>query len=728
MVHEGRFGGFRATTIGEAKAVIAADFDQPKVEAHWGRDRNQNEAFRSLKSFEPAEQPLNGIARLAAGQAAHGENLLAQSEFASRSAMLGRALSSKTAPVVTIAGQPRLLNASPDAPDLRDRIYQPTLRDLNARQASPNGLVPLDQGQEGACTGFALAAAVNRLNAERRKANGIAPLPDRVSPRMLYEMAKLHDEWPGENYSGSSLRGAMKGFFHNGVCSETIAPYNANDQHWSLSVAQAKDARTVALGAYYRLLPDATHYHAALNEVDVICASARVHDGWRAPVNGRIVPSRNYIGGHAFAIVGYDDTGFLVLNSWGKSWGGGGGYSPGVAHWSYEDWAENVLDAWVLRLSVPTPDAFHLVRSRSSFAIQAEGSASKAKAAEAPRREEVVGHIINIDQGVLQDTGRYATPLSSLIETAEYLAKPREAGKEQFRHIMFFAHGGLNSLDDAAVRAAALREPLKRNGIYPIFFLWGTDFPNEFQDAIVGAFNRTLERVGGVSDFTDRAIELLVGKLGRAIWREIKRDAEGSFDPAKAMNGFTALREMLTRLPSVEAGGPQIHLVGHSAGSILLGHLVEAMRSGNLNRRIDSVQLLAPACTLPFFDQAFRPSVGANGPGAIQQLDIYNLTDKLEQDDNVLTAYQKSLLYLVSNACEETSRAPLLGMEAFTSGLALPTAARIQYAGRDNSITASTAHGGFDNDLATMTSVVARILGRPADADKALRASELGGY
>ena len=40
-----------------------------------------------------------------------------------------------------------------------------------------------------------------------------------VSPRMLYEMARRYDEWPGEEYSGSSARGAMKGWHKHGVCS-----------------------------------------------------------------------------------------------------------------------------------------------------------------------------------------------------------------------------------------------------------------------------------------------------------------------------------------------------------------------------------------------------------------------------------------------------------------------------------------------------------------------------
>jgi hypothetical protein len=42
-------------------------------------------------------------------------------------------------------------------------------------------------------------------------------------------------------------------------------------------------------------------------------------------------------------------------------------------------------------------------------------------------------------------------------------------------------------------------------------------------------------------------------------------------------------------------------------------------------------------------------------------LDI--LADQKEQDDNVATIYQKSLLYFVSNALEADTRTPILGLE-----------------------------------------------------------------
>src|SRR6185436_9654972 len=95
--------------------------------------------------------------------------------------------------------------------DIRDWFYRPSLASLPDRVVNCDS-VPfiLDQGQEGACTGFALAAVVN-FQLRRRN------LVRSVSPRMLYEMARRYDEWPGEAYEGSSARGAMIGWVTHGV-------------------------------------------------------------------------------------------------------------------------------------------------------------------------------------------------------------------------------------------------------------------------------------------------------------------------------------------------------------------------------------------------------------------------------------------------------------------------------------------------------------------------------
>lgn len=252
----------------------------------------------------------------------------------------------------------RRRDARRDSMDFRDLIYRPALIALAPRLVPERRrLVILDQEDQGACTGFGLAAVVNFLEWERNPAR-----PRRVSPRMLYEMALRHDQWPGQDYEGSSARGAMKGWFKSGVCSERAWPWD-RDAPGFLTAERQRDALEVRLGAYYRVMPRRSDLHAALCEVGAVFASAAVHRGWEAPEDGVIPfdPAWPEEGGHAFAIVGYTDAGLLVQNSWGPDWGGlrvGRTRYRGVALWTYDDFDRHVWDLWVARLALPLrPDA-----------------------------------------------------------------------------------------------------------------------------------------------------------------------------------------------------------------------------------------------------------------------------------------------------------------------------------------------------------------------------------
>jgi len=255
------------------------------------------------------------------------------------------------APVASLAGRRRILNVPRDLFDLRDRQYQPTLVPLPEavdRRARVSAKLVRVQGDEGACTGFAMAAVVNHLMAARRK-------PFDASPRFLYENARRYDEWKGEEYEGSSIRGAMKGFLRHGVCPWSALPYRpgqALDRIPPEALAAAVDR---PLGAYYRVSTSAIDdMQSALHEVGVVLVSAQVHRGWDAPVKpksglARIAWKAGYEqqGGHAFALVGYDSVGFILQNSWGAGWGSGG-----FARIEYDDWLVNRMDAWVCQLGV----------------------------------------------------------------------------------------------------------------------------------------------------------------------------------------------------------------------------------------------------------------------------------------------------------------------------------------------------------------------------------------
>lgn len=582
----------------------------------------------------------------------------------------------------------RVKNATRDVPDLRDRMYEPALVQLASEirpDVRPEDI--LDQGFEGACTGFALAAVINHLSRRAERESG------GVSSRMLYEMAKRNDEWPGEDYDGSSLRGVIRGWKNNGVCSEKMWRYRK--QVGRLTIARAKDARSNAVGAYYRIRPVISDVHAALNEVGIIAVSAQVHRGWDEPKRVIRFYKKND-GGHAFAIVGYNERGFWVQNSWGVEWA-----QNGLALWTYEDWVRNVMDAWVVRLALPTPQIF-AAEPRSAIALEEVAEPQKrAKVA----RMKIAGHFVHIDDGQFHDSGRYWSDDKDVKQTAELVAQSGE-----YEHLLVYAHGGLNSPDDSARRIHAMKDGFKRNGIYPFHVMYDTGLAEELKDLLFRKGRAAKQRVGGFTDWTDRFLEGLLRRPGRMVWEEMKQDAFDAFSPGGA--GTKSLEHFLKQLLAPLATKKQIHLVGHSTGGVLIAHLLHALRNEDV--RIESCTLLGPACTVDLYHQRYVPALTGKTKLTLAGLQVLNLRDRLERDDDVATVYRKSLLYLVSNAFEQDRPEPLLGMEKFAEIVDEAGGKRIfRYSnGVSGNVTRSRSHGGFDNDETTMNHVLATILGK----------------
>ena len=584
----------------------------------------------------------------------------------------------------------RIKNTQPDVPDNRDFIYQPALIEL-AEFIDPQVHTRrnvLDQKSEGACTGFAVAAAINFLY---QRANRDV----QVSPRMLYEMAKRCDEWPGEDYDGSSLRGAINGWKNMGVCEDADWPYRVGPNKGSLTVARAKKARSHTIGAYYRLKPEISHFHAAMNEVGVVAVSAKVHKGWDNPKNGVIDYHKTTDGGHAFVIVGYNDKGFWIQNSWGKDWG-----DNGVALWTYEDWITNIMDAWVFRLALPTPQIFNM--QVESARAAAKGEAGKIEKPTVPR-SKIAGHYVHIDDGAYKTSGTYWSTEEDIEQTAELVAN-----NAKYKHLLIYAHGGLNAPDDSARRIAAMKDTFKANGIYPFHIMYDTGVVEEIKDLIMRKETHASERTGGVSDWLDRMIEGLVRKPGTLLWEEMKQDANDAF--AREGAGTDALGRFVRHIKK-SGRSVKYHLVGHSTGGIVIAHLLTTMRRNTIT--FSTCSLLAPAITVDLYHSTYLPVLQKKTNIKLNDMTVYNLKDGLELDDNVGKIYQKSLLYLVSNAFERTKEKPLLGMEKFEKLVTkVRSAPTFLYSnGVDGQRTRSTSHGGFDNDVYTMNHVLSRVLG-----------------
>ncbi len=626
----------------------------------------------------------------------------------------------------------RTLDARRDTLDFRDRMYASTLVEVPSHipldSYRAHGVPILDQGSEGACTGFALATVANYLLHRRR----VSPDTRPVSPRMLYELARRYDEWPGENYSGSSARGAMKGWHKHGVCAESLWPIRAKrGGDKGLSQARAEEALARPLGAYFRVNhKDLVALHAALAEVGILFATATVHAGWdEVGSDGRIPVSEALEGGHAFALVAYDAQGFWLQNSWGADWG-----HHGFAHIRYEDWLRNATDVWVARLGAPV----------QLEAVGAGGTAGTATPAGAGRlaHAELRAHVISVgNEGRLRPGGEYGISEDELAQLLLKELPERMSGWKKPR-LLIYAHGGLVSEPAALQRLSEYRPALLEAGIYPLAFIWRSDYwstiSNILQDAVrrrrpEGAFDAAKDFL---LDRLDDLLEPLARQLtGKAAWDEMKENALAT----GRKGGAGAL--LAGHLPALAQALPglEIHLVAHSAGSILLAPLIELIAGGKTigggpakgargaGLSIGSCTLWAPACTTELFKSAYLPAFERQ---ALQQLALYLLDDKTELDDHCARVYNKSLLYLVSHAFEAQQRipglregTPILGLQRclqadaelsalFTGASGGQRASLVVAPDRGQAEPRSLAlhHGDFDDDAATVKSTFGRML------------------
>ena len=615
----------------------------------------------------------------------------------------------------------RLLQTRRDSLDFRDRIYAPALVPLAPELLpDPACLHVRNQGDEGACTGFGLAAVIDYLNRER----GVR---EPVSARMLYEMAKRHDQWPGHAYEGSTARGAMKGWHKSGVCPERLWKYDRKHAGY-LTGARQQAALRYPLGAYYRIMPRRSDFHAALQEVHALFVTAATHDGWDAVDEpGRIPfdPTAPADAGHAFAIVGYTADGFIVQNSWGAGWGGlthGEHSFRGCALWLYEDFEQNVWDGWVARPALPVAT---LASLRAGWIDdKTRGVAAVQKA---PTRDEIRGYYVHIDDGQLDPKGDYPSDEGELEETVQAIAA---SGAE---HVLLYAHGGLNDLKECAARTKAWKDVLEANGIRELHFIWETGLLPELRDVLLGKEKAVSERAGGAGEWWDRQVERATGPLGHALWKEMETDAELAFEPGGG--GTLTLKLLKSALAGLPKGKrPKLHLAGHSAGSVWHARLLErwsALPGGG--GPIESLVLMAPAATVELFDEAIRPRLTGAAPtlGAFHH---FLLPDALERADNVALLYRKSILYLVSRSYEHPNHeVPILGMERFWGGpdgafARLPAAAKARVATYTppSADCNSRSHSTFDNDVATMNKLVAIVRG--ALPVRLFTKEELGSY
>lgn len=647
---------------------------------------------------------------------------------------------------VTIERKKVKTNALPDPFDALDLVYRPKLQLLPDHKDQRAGQVVLDQIGES-CTGQAVAGLVDTVLAEpppqKTPEHGPPRKPTtRVSPYMLYAMARKYDEFPGQEDVGSSLRGAFKGWYHHGVCSEDTWPADleTRDLYERKFVAEC---RKTPLGAYYRVnARRIDDMQSAITELGAIAASAAIHVGWRTPRKSThgliskwiIRPNPEQMGGHAFLIAGYDDVGFLVQNSWGMTWG-----RNGYATLPYDDWLDNGYDAWVARPGVPQvgfePRRHVVVPAGTSLA-----------AANGPNVARLKAFVVNVTAGgrmsTSGDVSSDPAQLAGLRAAMEVQQNAWVAAGDPKRRVVLYAHGGLVGESGGIEVANRLIDWWRANHIYPVHIVWESDALT----TIFSFLNHIRESLpfGGLRDGWWEALDTLLEGAGRnirSLWQEMKLNSRAASSPLKVapapptdQPGVTLfiqeLKAARQRHPDLE-----VHLVGHSAGSVLLATALKRLIAEGIE--VESLQLMGGAIRVDeFIEKVVSELRGApGGSGQLRRFTAYDLTDQSELDDTCpgppVEVYHKSLLYFVARSLEESTgnfEVPMVGLSKaipkaypMPDGTIRPLIDAIGGVGNfvmgpntaidADSRSKANGHGEFDDDPDTMTSVLLRIKG-----------------
>lgn len=170
----------------------------------------------------------------------------------------------------------------------------------------------IDQGSEGACVGFGWTAETlaGPIRVDLRDIQHDVPRDPTSFAHHVYKEAQKIDQWPGEDYSGTSVLAGAKVMMKLGVLHEYRWAFNSSDIIGTLMAHGP-----VVLGV---------NWYSGM---------------YRAP-DGKLSIFGNKVGGHCILAVGYNPSSdkfdgketIFLQNSWGNSWG-----INGIAEMTVED-------------------------------------------------------------------------------------------------------------------------------------------------------------------------------------------------------------------------------------------------------------------------------------------------------------------------------------------------------------------------------------------------------
>ena len=223
----------------------------------------------------------------------------------------------------------KILNVSTDPADPRDWVHgweegsKINKEDIPESFSRRKHCVPVkNQGRIGSCVGHSGRVVCGSANVFQK---------EEPSPMWIYKTAKKFDPWPGEDYSGTSIRGAATGLIKKGCCYESFWPYKDDEKSEPSDMAKAELDASYKKIQWYKTVPcdDIKEIQAILMDRPMWYAYMVHQDFFSLGFDG-IIDTKKYLasakaGGHAVSLVGWKTINgklyWELQNSWGKFFG-----------------------------------------------------------------------------------------------------------------------------------------------------------------------------------------------------------------------------------------------------------------------------------------------------------------------------------------------------------------------------------------------------------------------
>ncbi|WP_432735648.1 C1 family peptidase [Maridesulfovibrio sp. FT414] len=192
-----------------------------------------------------------------------------------------------------------------------------------------------DQGQSGACVGWALADSVLRWHFV--KAGRIGD-DEKLSVRFIWMASKEFDDYVTYpttfiERSGTNLKAALMVARKYGIVTDSVLPFSLGSLYRGKETDFYSIASRLRLAGYYNLGRNLDDWKEWISKCGPVLTRLDVDSTWHSFTSHSDQMDSYYANtaqyGHAVALVGYDENRFIIRNSWGSNrWGHAGfGYA-----------------------------------------------------------------------------------------------------------------------------------------------------------------------------------------------------------------------------------------------------------------------------------------------------------------------------------------------------------------------------------------------------------------